>query len=98
MGLCLLGQKSGLGREVTLCGDSTLSPRMFKGHLLQGAKKVIFTACHLGKLKRAFTIPNVISTSPPNFLMISIDFTVLLSVKFLKILHLPVGQVKNRIH
>ena len=44
----------------------------------QGAKKVIFTACHSGKLNLAFTSPNVISTSPPNFLMGRIDFIVLL--------------------
>ena len=55
--------------------------------ILQGAKKVIFTACL-----------NVISGSPQNVLMSRIDFTVLLYVEFLKILHLPVGQVKNRIH
>ena len=41
-------------------------------------KESIFTACHSGKLKLAFTSPNVISTSPPNFLMSRIDFTVLL--------------------
>ena len=35
---------------------------------LQGAKKIIFTACPLGKLKLAFTSPDVISTSPQNFL------------------------------
>ena len=45
---------------------------------LQGAKKVIFTVCHLGKLKLAFTSPNVVSTSPQNFLISRIDFTVLL--------------------
>ena len=28
----------------------------------QGERKVIFTACHLGKLKLAFTSPNVILT------------------------------------
>ena len=33
----------------------------------EGAKKVIFTACYLSKLKLAFTSPNVISTSPQNF-------------------------------
>ena len=43
-----------------------------------GYKKVIFTACHSGKLKLAFTSPNVISTSPKIFLMSRIDFTVLL--------------------
>ena len=35
--------------------------------LLQGAKKIVFTACHSGKLKLAFTSPDVISTSPKNF-------------------------------
>ena len=34
--------------------------------LMQGAKKIIFTACHSGKLKLAFTSPDVISTSPKN--------------------------------
>ena len=32
----------------------------------QGAKKIIFTACHSGKLKLAFTSLDVISTSPKN--------------------------------
>ena len=36
---------------------------------MQGAKKVTFTACHLGKLKLTFTSPNIISTSPKNVLM-----------------------------
>ena len=44
----------------------------------QGAKKVIFKACHSGKLKLAYTSSNVISTSPKNILMRRIDFTVLL--------------------
>ena len=43
-----------------------------------GAKKVIFTACHLGKLKLAFTSPDVISTSLKSFLTNRIPFTVLL--------------------
>ena len=34
--------------------------------LRQGAKKIIFTACHSGKSKLAFTSPAVISTSPQN--------------------------------
>ena len=34
----------------------------------QGAKKIIFTAFHSGKLKLAFTSPDVISTSPKKFL------------------------------
>ena len=32
--------------------------------MYQGAKKIIFTACHSGKLKLAFTSPDYISTSP----------------------------------
>ena len=35
----------------------------------QGAKKVIFTACHSGKLNLTFTSPNIISTSTKNVLM-----------------------------
>ena len=36
----------------------------------QGAKKVIFTAWHLGKLKLTyFTSPNIISASPKNIFM-----------------------------
>ena len=64
---------------------------------VQGAKKVIFTASHSGKLKLAFTSPDIISTSPKSFLTSRIDFTVLPSFKFRKKHHLPVGQVKNRI-
>ena len=62
------------------------------------AKIIIFTACHSGKLKLAFTSPDVISTSPKSFLTNRINFTVLLLFKFLKKHQLPVGQVKNRIH
>ena len=64
---------------------------------VQGAKKIIFTASHSGKLKLAFTSPDIISTSPKSFLTGRIDFTVLPSFKFRKKHHLPVGQVKNRI-
>ena len=67
----------------------------------QGAKKIIFTACHSGtlkhgKLKLAFASLNVISASPISFLMSRINFTVLLLFEFLKKNHLPVRQVKNR--
>ena len=65
---------------------------------LQGAKKIIFTACHSGKLKLAFTSPDIISTSPKNFLTSGIDVTVLLLFEFLKKNYLPIGQVKYRIH
>ena len=60
-------------------------------------RKLIFTASRSGKLKLAFTRPDIISTSPKSFLMSRIDFTVLPSFKFRKKHHLPVGQVKNRI-
>ena len=35
----------------------------------QGAKKVIFTACHSGEPNLTFTSPNIISTSTKNVLM-----------------------------
>ena len=41
----------------------------------QGANKINFTTCHLGKLKPAFTSPNVILTSPKNVLTSRIDFS-----------------------
>ena len=55
---------------------------------MQGAKKRIFIACHSGKLKLAFTSPDVISTSTPPppqtfWLAFWIDFTVLLVFEFL---------------
>ena len=50
----------------------------------QGAKKIIFTAYHSCKLKLALTSPDIISTSPKNFLTSRIDFTVLLLIEFLK--------------
>ena len=52
------------------------------------AKKVIFKACHSGKLKLEYTSPNIISTSPKNMLMSRIDFTVLLLFEFLTKRHL----------
>ena len=51
---------------------------------LRGAKKTIFTAYHSGKPKLVFASPDVISTSPKNFLTSRIDFTVLLLFEFLK--------------
>ena len=65
---------------------------------MQGAKKISFTACYSGKLKPAFTSPDVISASPKIVLTSRIDFTILLLLEFLKKHHLPIGQVKNRIH
>ena len=64
----------------------------------QGAKKIIFTACHSGKLKLAFTSPDVISTSPKNLWLAKLISQFLMLFKSLKSHHLPVGQVNNRIH
>ena len=67
---------------------TTLLPR-------QRAKKIIFTACPLGKLKLAVTSPNVISASPKSFLTSRIDFTVLLLFEFLKkYITCPSGKLK----
>ena len=60
---------------------------------MQGVKKIIFTACHPGKLKLAFASPDVISTSPKSFLMSMIYFIILLLFEFLKKHHLSIGQV-----
>ena len=65
---------------------------------MQGVKKIIFRASHSGKLKLTFISADVISTSPKSFLKGRIDLTILLLFEFLKKDHLPVGQVKNRIH
>ena len=61
---------------------------------VSGCKENIFTACHSGKLKLAFTSPDYISASPKNVLTCRIDFTVLLLFDFLKKHHLPV-KIKN---
>ena len=66
-------------KDWRLKSSNCLTPQ---GH--QGAKKTIFTACHSGKLKLAFTSPDVISTSPKNFLTSRIYFKVLLLFEFLK--------------
>ena len=47
--------------------ENVFEQKKKKPGLSQGAKKIIFTACHSGKLKLAFTSPDVISTSPQNF-------------------------------
>ena len=44
--------------------------------IIQRAKKIIFRACHTGKLKLAFTSPAIISTSTESVLRSRIDFTV----------------------
>ena len=65
-------------------------------HLIyQGAKKIIFTACHSGKLKLEFTSPDFISTSPKSFLTSRIDFTVHLLFEYLKNFTCPSGKLKT---
>ena len=61
----------------------------------QGAKKIIFTACHSGKLQLVLTSPNVISTSPKNLLSSRIDFTVLCYLNPSKNTSCPWGKLKQ---
>ena len=75
-------------------GSFLYSKRASQGSL-QGAKKIVFTACHSGKLKLAFTSPDVISTSPKNVLTNRIDFTVLLLFEFFKKVICPSGKLKT---
>ena len=62
----LLQRKKTIDYEVEQGWSSAFGSCIFRD---QGAKKVIFTACHSGKLKLTFTSPNVISTSPKNVLI-----------------------------
>ena len=80
---------------VYYCTIHTIST--YEGDPAKGDTQVIFKSCHSGRLKLEYTSPNVISTSPKNILMSRIHFTVLLQFEFLKKLHLPIGQVKNKI-
>ena len=64
----------------------------------QGAKKIIFTACHSGKLKLAFTSPDVILTSPKNFFDKQNWFHSSSVLWIPQKTSLAIGQVKNRIH
>ena len=74
-----LGHVSFLAGQIYKTNNSKQGPMNQNCRLyIQGTKKVIFTACHLGKLKLAYTSPNIISTSPKNFMMSRIDFRVLL--------------------
>ena len=69
----------------------------------QGAKKIIFIyslpfgqaedTCSIYQPRHHFNQPQKLFDQPSR-----IDFTVLLLFEFLKKHHLPVGQVKNRIH
>ena len=72
-----------------------IEEKKLRSGLDQGAKKIIFTACHSGKLKLAFTSPDVISTSPKNFLTSRIDLTVLRLFEFLKKITYPSGKLKT---
>ena len=63
-----------------------------------GCKKIIFTACHLGKLKLTFTSLNIISTSPENVLRSRLISQFFCNLNSSKKLHLSIRQVNNRIH
>ena len=63
--------------------------------LLQGAKKVIFTACHSGKLKLTFTGQNIISTSPKNVLMSRLISQYFCNLNSSKNFTCPLGQLKT---
>ena len=58
---CLTSSYSQTSIIQTLTGPQKVS--------IQGAKKIIFTACHSGKLKLTFTSPNITSASPKNVQM-----------------------------
>ena len=73
-------------------------PILILSLVLQGVKKVIFTACNSGKLKVKFTSPNVISTSPKNVLMSRLSSQFFCNLNSSKKIHLPIGQGNNRIH
>ena len=64
--ICCLSIKTTLD-DKNSCGKGNLGSKIEV--CKQGAKKVIFTACHSGKLKLAFTSPNIISTSPKSVLV-----------------------------
>jgi len=66
----------------------SLSPALTKG-----AKKVIFKACHSGKLKLAGTSPNVISTSPKKILVSQFFYNFNSSKKVKNKIHWPDSKI-----
>ena len=70
--------------------------KLFMLKIKQVAKKIIFTACHSGKLKLASTSAEVISTSPRRFLTSIIEFIVLLLFELLKKHHLLGGASEQQ--
>ena len=67
-------------------------------YIIQGAKKVNFTACHSSKLslQLAYISPKVISAGSSYLLMSKIDNSVLLYFESLKKLHLLIRQGKKK--
>ena len=51
------------------CFLRPMRKQLMSSSYIQGAKKIIFAACHSGQLKLTFTSPNIISSSPKNVLM-----------------------------
>ena len=61
-------------------------------HCRQGAKKVIFIACHSGKLKLTFTSPNIILTSPKNVVTSRLISRFFCNLNSLKTFTCPLGK------
>lgn len=75
------------------CGEMSI-----KNHIQRkGAKKVSFTAYHWGKLLVVCTSPRVFLASPNVFKRSICNSSSVIWISPQKI-HLPFGQVKNRIH
>ena len=61
------------------CFSKNYNHQLFlRWSMCQGAKKVMFTSCHWGKLKLTLLAQTSFLTSPKNVFDVRIDFTVLL--------------------
>ena len=69
--------------------------RKFFGSPLQGAKKIKFAACHLGKVKLAFTSPNDISTRPKSFLTSRMISQFFFNLNSSKNITCPLGKLRT---
>ena len=80
---------------LTICGNAKDCITRSVSEWCQGAKKIIFTACHSGKLKLASTSLDVILTGPKNLLTSRIDFTVFCHSNSSKNLTCPSSKLKT---
>ena len=62
---------------------------------MQGAKKTIFTACHSGKLKLAFTSPDVIQLAPKTFWLAELISQFFCYSNSSKNISYPLGKLKT---